>query len=197
MFVCPFPTDPKYWKIRGVFFSSFFFFFFVILSFAFLNKNVEKKNVRQRCQFSDFYLKSDFFMQRFGHFDWFLACFRPFYPNICAFQLLWQNWVASLVRIYSNCPKKALSVDIMECNPQHQYETNAWALHAQECTHMNKTWLHFFCVQIKKKKKKGSIYRPNFQVKRANKPFYFLGLGGGHSLHVSVDKKMLSSNRNF
>ena len=38
MFVCPFPTDPKYWKIRVSFFFSF-----LILNFAFLNKNVKRK----------------------------------------------------------------------------------------------------------------------------------------------------------
>ena len=34
MLVCPFPTDPKFWKHRLLF---AFFFFFLILNFAFLN----------------------------------------------------------------------------------------------------------------------------------------------------------------
>ena len=37
MFVCPFRTDPKYWKIRVS-------IFFLILFFAFLNKNVKIKH---------------------------------------------------------------------------------------------------------------------------------------------------------
>ena len=37
MFVCPFPTDPKNWKIR----VSLAFFFFLILNFAFLNKKAK------------------------------------------------------------------------------------------------------------------------------------------------------------
>ena len=40
MFICPFPTDPKYLKIKVGFFFSFLFFFFLILNFVFSNKNV-------------------------------------------------------------------------------------------------------------------------------------------------------------
>ena len=38
MFVCPFPTDPKFWKTWVA-----FFFFFFYLNFAFLNKIVKIK----------------------------------------------------------------------------------------------------------------------------------------------------------
>ena len=37
MFVCPFPTDPNFWKTR------IFFFIFLIFNFAFLNKIVRRK----------------------------------------------------------------------------------------------------------------------------------------------------------
>ena len=53
MVVCPFPTDPKYWKIRflGFFFFPVFglvlcfclFVCFLILNFVFLNKTVKIK----------------------------------------------------------------------------------------------------------------------------------------------------------
>ena len=41
MFVCPFPTDPKYWKIKVS-------FFFLILNFAFVKTKMIKLNVRIR-----------------------------------------------------------------------------------------------------------------------------------------------------
>ena len=42
MFVCPFPTDPKYWKKVGFFFVCLFIWFFVILNFAFFDRNWQK-----------------------------------------------------------------------------------------------------------------------------------------------------------
>ena len=59
---------------------------------------------KQRCQFSDFNLKSDFFMPRLGHFHWFSACFRPFCPNLRTFSdfFFFQNWVASLNKLPLN-----------------------------------------------------------------------------------------------
>ena len=43
IFVCPFPTHPKFWKIRVIFLFIFFLFFIFILNFAFLNKIVKTK----------------------------------------------------------------------------------------------------------------------------------------------------------
>ena len=53
---------------------------------------------------------------------------------------------------------------------QHQDQTNFEGLHAQEYTH---TWmiLQIICVQIRKKNQPTDP--PNFQAKRANKPFIF------------------------
>ena len=56
---------------------------------------------------------------------------------------------------------------------QHQDQTNFEDLHAQECTHMTDIAYHL-CPDVKKKKKKKEdlpTNPPNFQAKRANKPF--------------------------
>ena len=42
LFVCPFPTNPTFWKTRVIFFF-FIFYFFITVNFAVLNKIVETK----------------------------------------------------------------------------------------------------------------------------------------------------------
>ena len=67
---------------------------------------------------------------------------------------------------------------------QHQDQTNSEVLHAQEYMHMNDI-AFLLNPDLKKKKKERkkkkkkqirSTDLPNFQAKRANKPFIFLGL---------------------
>ena len=61
----------------------------------------------------------------------------------------------------------------MEYNPfQHQDQTNSEARHAQECTHMNDI-VFLLHPDLKIKVKDRPTKSPNFQAKRANKPFYF------------------------
>ena len=80
-----------------------------------------------------------------------------------------------IYNIYSNCPKKALSQDIMEYSSlQYQDLTNSGALHAQDWTHMNDTAI-LLCPDLKKKEDQPTD-SPNFWTKRTNKPFIFLGL---------------------
>ena len=78
------------------------------------------------------------------------------------------------VRIYSNCPKKALLPDIMEYNPSSSTRIK---LILGLCMPKNEhAWmiLRFICVQIYiKKKKDRPTDPPKFQAKRANKPFIF------------------------
>ena len=118
MFVCPFPTDTKYWKTRVGFF--FFLFFFDTLIFFVENKMSEYiVTVPKR------YLNT--------------APSNTRIKPILRFCML-KNW-------------------------------HAWIT------------LYFFYAQIRGKKLKKKIMidlpspdPPNFQTKRANKPFIFLGL---------------------
>ena len=67
----------------------------------------------------------------------------------------------------------------MEYNTlQHQDQTNSEALCNQDSTHMNDTTSvsRFKEKTEKKKKKDWPTDPPNFQAKRANKRFIFLGL---------------------
>ena len=61
-------------------------------------------------------------------------------------------------------------------NPfQHQDQTNSEDLQCMPKNSHTWTILYFFCIQVKKKND-GPTDPPNFQAKRTNKPFIFLGL---------------------
>ena len=55
---------------------------------------------------------------------------------------------------------------------QHQDQTNSWALHAQECTHVNDT-AFLLCPDLKQNRTTDPPACPDFQARRANKPFIF------------------------
>ena len=81
----------------------------------------------------------------------------------------------------------------MEYNPfQHQDQTNSKVLHAQEFTHMNN-----IAFPSRFKKKNQPTNPPNFQAKRANKPFIFVGFKlGGAVPHKTVNICILLPGKN-
>ena len=74
MFVCPFPTDPKFWK-TGV--AFFFLFFFLVFNFAFLNKIVKLKVSKYIVTVPEVYC---------------VGTEGICLPNTCLHQIVWCHW---------------------------------------------------------------------------------------------------------
>ena len=133
-FLCPFPTNPKYQKIRVDFF--FFFFFFLILNFIFLNKNVKIKcqNIIVTAPKRNY--NQIITLQNLCFGD----CFGPrYFSSGAALPQKNTSVQNNHLRFHTMTSKKmvrsycCLGLNIMEYNTfQYQDQTNSEVLHAQE-----------------------------------------------------------------
>ena len=181
MFVCPFPTEPKYWKIKGQPFFLLLLLFFSIRPVARIDLGgcgTPKKGLFWTSPPLPSYKKHHFWPILWPKVELLADLGGASHPrtplatglfSILHFQtkMLKQN-----VRIYSNCPKKALWPDLWFTTPSNTRIKPILGLCMPKNAHMNGRPIAFLvCPDFKKKR---SIYQPSqFSGQKGRQTFYF------------------------